>query len=285
MIAEKCPMCEAIKLRVLREVIRGGNVWKLALCNVCGLHFTSPTPTLQELDSFYAGDYHSSLRTEGATEASFGSKFERYADALGRHMSSGRVVDIGCSTGLLVRILRDRGFQSEGIELNSKNAEWGRSHYNIQINTMPLEQRGYAPESLDAILMTDVLEHMQHPRDYLRMAAQFIKPGGLVLVTFPDIHSIESRYQYALSKLLGRDWLWEKCHVPLHVWEFTKKTAEACFASAGFRLIEFRRHQPRDVDRAHLAVKLLNLPLRPIQWPVGSRLFGTQMEFIIAKIE
>lgn len=281
-----CPMCGSQSARARYERVFKNRKWTLARCRECGLHFTSPTPTEEDLNAFYQGDYHQQLRDAGITEATFGPKYERYADALGRHVRSGRVVDIGCSTGLLVRILCDRGYQAEGIELNHRSAEWGRDHYGISIHDKTLDQCGFMDGSLDAVIMTDVLEHTLHPRDYLRDVHRLLKPSGCVLVTFPDIRSVESRYQYVLSRLLRRDWLWSSCHIPLHVWEFTDATAKACFESAGFRVAEFRRNQPPpDDDSEMLAVRLLNLPIRLLRWQVLGRLLGTQMEFVIRKHE
>ena len=234
--------------------------------------------------AFYMADYHAGLRTEGRTETAFGPKYQHYADTLGRHLRSGRVVDVGCSTGLLVRMLCDRGYEAEGIELNPLSADWGRAHYGVTIHNVPIEQCPYKPESLHALLLTDVLEHSQHPRDFLREAGRLLMPGGIALVTFPDIRSLESRYFRALSVILRRDWLWGCCHIPLHVWEFTRSTAERCFISAGFQVVAFRRTQPPPgppVDSRVL--RLLCSPTRVLSWPPMDRWFGSQMEFVIQK--
>ena len=250
--SQNCPMCGSNRARKLSSGAFQGREWRLARCRICGLHYTDPVPTVDEIKAFYAGDYHAGLLVEGGAEAVFGSKYRRYADALGRHLHSGRVVDVGCSTGLLVRILCNRGYEAEGVELNSRSAEWGRDHYGVTIHTLPLELCSYRPESLLALLFTDVLEHTQHPRDFLHAASRLLVPGGIALVTFPDIRSLESRYYYALSRLLRRDWLWRCCHIPKHTWEFTRTTAEACFASAGFEVLSFAGASP-----------LQTLPLSP----------------------
>ncbi len=277
-------MCGSASNRTVCERPWVGRRWALTQCRACSLNFTAPIPTQEDIVAFYQGDYHSELRTQVGTEKAFDSKYQRYADALGRHLPTGRVVDVGCSTGLLVRKLCDRGYDAEGIEFNAESAAWGRANYDVIIHTKPLEECSYGPESLDAILFTDVLEHTQHPRDYLREAGRRLVRGGVALVTFPDIWSVESRYQYLLSKLLRRDWLWGNCHIPLHVWEFTRATAVACFAGAGFEVVEFRRTQPAPEPVDSLALKLLSAPTKLLSWPVLSSLFGTQMEFVIRKI-
>jgi len=278
-----CPMCSSPSRPTEFHRELNGRRWTLARCRGCGQHFTAPIPTEEDMRGFYAGDYHRELRTPGGTEAAFGEKYARYAEALGRHLPAGRVVDVGCATGLLVRMLRDRGYEAEGIELNPESAAWGRSHYGVSIQNVPLERSGIAPGSLNALLFTDVLEHTGHPRDYLREAGRLLVPGGIALVTFPDLLSAESRYRRALSRLLRRDWLWTNCHVPLHTWEFTPKTAKACFAAAGFRVVEFRRSQAPHERPGSPALNLLDAPTRLLSRSPLSGLLGTQMEFVIRK--
>jgi spore maturation protein CgeB len=282
-IAEKCPMCGSGSSQGICTRPHIGRQWTLARCDECQLHFTAPVPSAADLVAFYQGGYHSALRTAEGTEKAFASKYQRYVDALERHLPSGRVVDIGCSTGLLVRKLRDRGYEAEGIELNEDSAAWGRANYGVVIHSEPLERCPYEPGSLDAIFFTDVLEHMQHPRDFLREASERLASGGVALVTFPDVWSVESRYQYVLSRLFQRDWLWSNCHIPLHVWEFTHATAVACFRSAGFQVVEFRRSQPEHEPGDSLALAVLNAPLYPLSWPMVGRRLGSQMEFVIRK--
>ena len=284
-IADPCPLCEAADARAVHARPFRGRRWSLARCGGCGLHFTAPRPSDADLATFYEGDYHAGLRQPGAAEAAFGAKYRRYADALGRHLRSGRVVDVGCSTGLLVRLLRDRGYDAEGVELNAASAAWGRRHYAVPIHAEPLEAGRYAPGSLDAVLLTDVLEHTRHPAEFLRGVGELLAPGGLVFVTCPDIGSAESRYQYLLSKVFRRDWLWATCHVPLHVWEFTRRSAEGCFAAAGFGVAEFRRHHPRRPAPPGRLLKLLDLPTRPLSWPGLRGWLGTQMEFVLRKAD
>ncbi|MEO6807580.1 MAG: class I SAM-dependent methyltransferase [Isosphaeraceae bacterium] len=279
---QDCPMCGSSSIEVVFVRECGEAHWSLARCQSCGLHFTDPRPSEEFLANLYSDDYHMELRAEGGTERAFEAKYRRYSDWLSSHQPLGRFLDIGCSTGLLVRMLRDLGYEAEGIEFNRQSAEWGRQHYGVKIHDKPMEQCGFEPESFDAVALTDVLEHTLHPREFLRSVGDLLAPGGLVLVTFPDIRSLESRYFFLMMRLTGRKWLWHNCRIPAHIWEFTKETARACFEGAGFRIIDFRRsHQAEEGEP--WTKRLISLPAAPLRLPPVAARFGTQMEFILRK--
>jgi SAM-dependent methyltransferase len=239
-----------------------------------------PAPTATEIEAFYSGGYHADLRSDGGAERVFGEKYARYAEWVQRFVSGGRALDVGCTTGLLVRLLHERGFSAEGIELNQENAKWGRDHYRVPIRTCALDDYPNAERAFDVIVLADVVEHTPRPLAFLRLVRRCLSSTGHALVTFPDICSLESRYWYGLSKFARRPWLWRNCHIPRHIWEFNRYTAEACFLSAGLTVVDFRRTQPRRPGSQGL-LGLLSLPTRLLSLPAAAHMFGTQMEFML----
>jgi 2-polyprenyl-3-methyl-5-hydroxy-6-metoxy-1,4-benzoquinol methylase len=256
--------------------------YRLVVCTRCGQHYCDPAPTQDEIIGFYQGDFHQELRAEGGTERLFGEKFDRYRDWITEFLQSGHSIDVGTATGLFPSLLKAVGFDAEGTEYNRDSAEWGAAHYGIRIRVGGLEQIASEECSYDLISMTDVLEHTEQPLQALQAASRSLKPLGYMLITFPNIRSLESQYQRSLARLTKRDWIWGCCHIPLHVWEFTPDTARAMFNKAGFDVVGFRRAQVAEDPLPGIA-GLLTFPLRALNvgW-VASR-FGTQMEFMIRK--
>lgn len=279
-----CPACDSHSTRALASRAFRGRSWTLARCDGCAQHFTSPSPTDADIASFYAGDYHAPLREVDGSERAFGAKYDRYLATLSRFVRNGRVLDIGCATGLLVKRLIDHGFGATGIELNARSAEYGRETFGIDIRNTPLEACAFDTETFDAIFLTDVLEHTANPRAFLGEVNRILRPGGCVMVTFPDIQSVESRYLRAVSILLRRDWIWNTLHIPLHTWEFTRPTATALFRSAGFEVIAFSRSQPPIEPQPSRLLSLIHTPIRLLSLPVLRTKLGTQMEFVIRKV-
>lgn len=276
-----CPLCGDAKTAQLFEKEFKNRTWHLSQCETCGIHFTDPQPTVDDMRLFYEGDYHAQLRQPEVAERIHGRKFLGYREWMLRYLGPGRSLDIGCATGLFVRLLKDAGFQAEGIEANSLSAEWGSRHYEVPIRQGLFDPSTSAEANFDLVTMCDVLEHTPHPLDYLRSLRGVINPGGHVFVTFPDIESIESRYFLFLSTALRRNWLWRNCHVPLHTWEFTPTTAERMFTQAGFEMVAFSRQTESASFGGAMAI--FDLPTKLLAIPAVGGRFGTQMRFLLRK--
>ena len=231
---------------------------------------------------FYEGNYHATLRVPGGTEKAFYDKFTGYRNWALQFITRGRALDIGTATGLFPSLLKEAGFDAEGLEINEASARWGETQYGVRIRVGTLEASGFDRHSYDFISMTDVLEHMTHPLRFLLLVSEYLKPGGLVLVTFPDINSVESRYLHLLAWMLRRHWIWSCCGIPAHIWEFTPATAQAMFHKAGFEVLGYRRWQPQEGPWAGI-LSVLRAPIRLLNAPGIGRLLGTNMQFMIRK--
>jgi 2-polyprenyl-3-methyl-5-hydroxy-6-metoxy-1,4-benzoquinol methylase len=273
-----CPLCGRPAILIYQRIFRDRK-WSMARCP-CGLRFTHPPPTLDEIVSFYRTDYHGAL-THGADQ-NFLAKFSGYADIIARHVSGGRSLDVGCTTGLLPHLLRQRGFDAEGLEVNPRTAAWGTQTYGVPIAVGTFEEYCGAPGKLNVLSMTDVVEHTLDPMATLRKANTLLRPGGSALISFPDITSAKSRYYQMLARVLGRDWLWNTCHIPQHTWEFTRPVAVRCFAAAGFSLTWFGRTDGPDNDFSG-RLGVLSWPVRPLNLRPLAKLLGTGMIFLLRK--
>jgi 2-polyprenyl-3-methyl-5-hydroxy-6-metoxy-1,4-benzoquinol methylase len=273
-----CPLCGAVSSDEVFRREKDRRWWRLLCCAQCGLHYTDPQPTASDIARFYSGDYHAGLRSPGASEKAFGEKYERYAAWIASFLPAGRCLDVGCATGLFPYMLRRRGYEAEGLELNPESAAWGSAHYGVPVAQGTLADAAAWGRRYDLISMTDVLEHAFDPLDELRLARRMLNPGGFLLVTFPDILSLESRYYRLLSALARRD-LWRTCSIPYHVWEFSRPTAEACFQRAGFSVAAFRRSQLRETLAGKW--KLFSIPPMFLWLPPAAARWGTQMEFML----
>jgi methionine biosynthesis protein MetW len=145
------------------------------------------------------------------------------------------VLDVGCASGYLMRLLRDtRGCTCVGIESGAAAAEAEREGFPVV--------QGLAPAAFDAarrhgpfdhVVLADVLEHTAEPEPILRAVADLLAPGGSVLVSLPNIAYLRARL-----RLLRGDWTYDESGIfdRTHLRFFTVTSARQLLLQAGLEV-------------------------------------------------
>lgn len=138
----------------------------------------------------------------------------------------GKVLDIGCGAGGNLKTLQDQGWEPYGIEMSEIAAAHARELTGGEIHTGTLESAPFPPGSFDLVLMSHSLEHLPSPLDALRRIHRLLKDNGLLVVSVPNVHSLE-------FKLFGRWWF--PLDPPRHLYHFDRNSLTAALERAGFR--------------------------------------------------
>jgi len=175
----------------------GGREYRLRGCQNCQARFIDPTPTQDELARTYDAAYYGkgTGKFSGPVEAIL-DRFRRgRAVRLAKLLPSrARVLDIGCGNGGFLRALHALGsFELHGVELPGPAAERTSRYPFIRLKTGTLDQSDFPAASLDAVTLFHVFEHLNNPRDVLDMALNFLRPGGFLMLSFPNIVSLQAR--------------------------------------------------------------------------------------------
>ena len=97
-----------------------------------------------------------------------------------------RVLDGGCAFGYGTAPLVAKAVQVCGCDPNPELIARAKASYPaIAFETCPLEKTPYAAESFDAVILTDVLEHVADERATLNELFRVLKPGGCLIITTP----------------------------------------------------------------------------------------------------
>jgi len=145
-----------------------------------------------------------------------------------------RVLDIGCGTGSLSRLLVDlRGAQLVGIEPDLARATTAQAR-GIDA------RHGFFDEAMvqnlgkfDVVIFADVLEHLPDPAAVLRLTRQVLAPGGVVIASIPNIAHWTVRWE-----LLWGRFDYQSCGImdATHLRWFTEQSVRNLFESSGFRV-------------------------------------------------
>lgn len=172
-------------------------------------------------------------------------------------LASGRVLEVGCGSGLFLRALADAGYDVEGVELAGSDVEYARRRLGLSVFHGSLESAGLPAHHYDVVLLVYVLEHIPDPAQTLAEAARILKPGGWVVAGLPVLDSGQ-------SKLLGARWA-AVTEAPRHVAIPSFDGARCLLARAGFRDV---RAVPAPLleNAGHVALSLLPAATTPQAW-------------------
>jgi SAM-dependent methyltransferase len=149
--------------------------------------------------------------------------------------STGRLLDVGCSTGQFATTLREHGSQAElwGIDLDEPLPDWPQPFDTRLTGSFP---EGIPEgERFDCVAFNDVLEHMVDPWAALRATRELLTPSGVVIASIPNV-----RYISVLRPLvLHGGWRYRDDGGVLaieHLRFFTRSTIVAMFESTGYAI-------------------------------------------------
>lgn len=98
------------------------------------------------------------------------------------------VLDIGCGQGFYLPLYARLGLSASGVEpdpVPRAQAQKTALTLGFAVIGAPAERLPFADASFDAVVMSEVLEHLADPAPALAEAARVLVPGGLLLVTVP----------------------------------------------------------------------------------------------------
>lgn len=202
-------------------------------CCQCGWIRQNPRLGDTDLQSYYPNNY---VAFVGAIEdeKGFWNRWDRRyglikrRKGIERFVSVGRILEVGCGTGVFLNEMRRHGWSVYGIEPNTYAANYAYTRFNLEVFRGTLEQFELAHKSFDVIYLSNVLEHLATPAQSLRRMAYALKPGGLLALSIPNLESLDRR-------LFRESWIgWE---IPRHLYLFPRQSLERFFSCMGMRVI------------------------------------------------
>lgn len=119
-------------------------------------------------------------------------------DLLADIPASGKtVLDVSCKEGDVLQALKPRGFTVRGsnYEPSGPALDGIPIDYGVDL----LQRLPYDDASFDTVLLVEVIEHLENHRIALSELARVLKPGGVLLLTTPNIMRLNSRFHFFLS--------------------------------------------------------------------------------------
>lgn len=147
----------------------------------------------------------------------------------------GRLLDVGCAAGELASVFASDGWQVVGLEREATLVDVARAR-GIATHQVELDQEAFplADRSIDVAVAGEVIEHLVDTDHLLRELARVLRPGGALVVTTPNLASLENR----LRLMVGRYPMWMDHGIEGtgHLRYYTPRVLRAQLARHGFRV-------------------------------------------------
>ena len=144
-----------------------------------------------------------------------------------------RVLDIGCGTGALLVRFRSRGYTHlQGIDI-APPADLPGVHFH----SLDLDDPRFPVEtgSVDLALALEVLEHIENVGAFLAEIHRVLAPTGRVLLTTPNVHSVEARLRLLL---LGQLKQFDSIGDPTHIYPVFSFPFNRLLTRHGFQVVQ-----------------------------------------------
>ncbi|HTQ43720.1 MAG TPA: class I SAM-dependent methyltransferase, partial [Polyangiaceae bacterium] len=193
---------------------------------------------------FYGASYHESMAGGSDDEqrtAAYRAENEARIGFLGRFKAPGKVLDVGCSTGLFASQLRAAGWDAMGSDISPYACARARELLGPDhVFEGQVEKLGPRLEhTLDAVTLMDVIEHFADVVTPLRAIASMLRPGGVLVLRTPTLHSpfyaiADLSYRLSAGKYTGAVL---KIYHAEHFYFFNEESIRRLLESVGFEVL------------------------------------------------
>lgn len=129
--------------------------------------------------------------------------------ALQRHVRpEASVLEIGSGLGYTTHALRAAGYDAQGLDVSAEAVQQATACFGPHFRCGTTEQLVLEKQRFDAIVATELIEHLEDPSRFVAASLDLLQPGGVLILTTPN------------KDLYPASWVWHTELAPVHLWWF-----------------------------------------------------------------
>jgi len=216
-----CPVCkhqEFSNFIICSDHLITEESFAIVQCSNCGLKFTNPRPTADNIDAYYQSNEYVSHKSKSLTLTDHIYNLVRkytLKKKLGLINSvstqTGNLLDVGCGTGLFLKTCKAGGWDTTGVETNGKARTIAISNNLGVIHDDILKLEG--KKRFRIITLWHVLEHIHDLNGSMERFRKLLKKDGKLIIAVPNSDSWDSQHYRKL---------WAAYDVPRHLYHFNQ---------------------------------------------------------------
>lgn len=127
--------------------------------------------------------------------------------------TAAKILEVGSGLGYLTYALRKSGYAANAIEVSKVAVEEAIQNFgDFYINAELLEYSRGHQSVYDVVIATEVIEHVDHPIEFIRAMYDLVKVNGYVVLTTPN------------RSFFPKQMIWESSLPPIHYWWFGEES-------------------------------------------------------------
>lgn len=231
---QTCPLCTCRKPAQEFPCIAAPG---LRRCLGCGFIFAKDVPNAENHslyeESFAAGTVNPTFQRDldGEYKIRNAAKLDALIESLEPYRSSGRILDVGCSAAFFLSIAKERGWQTNGVEISKWASNFSISELGIDVFNGTLKEAAFPDSTFDVVFSSHVIEHVGDPLSLVKGMRRVLRPGGALVSVLP------SQFSSPNWKLRSR---FRGDPPPNHVSFFNRRNFALMLRSAGFTTLSTR---------------------------------------------
>jgi 2-polyprenyl-3-methyl-5-hydroxy-6-metoxy-1,4-benzoquinol methylase len=183
------------------------------------------------------------------------------ADVIQSYCKPGaRILDVGCGNGNIARGIGSLGYVVAGIDFSRDAINYARSKNrlaNVSFSVRSAEEVSMQ-EHFDAVICSEVLEHLHNPGSLVHTITTILKPGGVLIATVPNGSGPREMLVTRPVQAMSNTWMGKVINGSkrvmgytnatvqsqssdlTHVQFFTRTAISTLISMNGFELLQFR---------------------------------------------
>ena len=134
-----------------------------------------------------------------------------------------RAVDLGAGPGAMAARLQSLGCDVLAVDRDANGFAAALPHKSLDFNH-PEFAGQLGPASFDLVTAIEVIEHVESPIGFLRNVGRLLAPGGVAVITTPNVDSLPARLKFLLAgKIRTMDEHGEPTHISPIFWDLLRR--------------------------------------------------------------
>jgi len=225
---------ELLELKTINEAV------DIVACKICDHRYMTPVVKLELMNRYYSILNSEFYHASNSEPCNYNFKeYNDYGKMIKGLRNNGKILEIGCGNGFLLKALEKLGYDCYGVEPSPMAYNHAKNNLGLNVENTFLSASSFNIQKFDVIILIDVVEHITDMQTFMKEVTSVMNEDGIIFIGTGNIDSVN-------AKIAGSNWgyflSWE------HVSFFNKKSMHYMLHKNNFTNIKIEKtslqHKP-----------------------------------------